>query len=341
MDARSTALEIRDAVARGEASATEVCEACLARLATADRGLHAFLAVDEAGARRRAAEVDRLVRAGRRLPLAGVPVAVKDSICTRGLRTTAASRILERFVPPYDATAVARLAAAGAVIVGKTNMRRVRDGLLHREPRLRPTRNPWAPDRTPGGSSGGVAAAVAAGMVPLALGTDTGGSIRQPAALCGVVGMKPTYGRVSRYGLVAFASSLDQIGPFARTVGDAALLLAAIAGADPATPRARTTPVPDYAAALDGRVDGLRSACRGRLHRRGGRRRAVATRASSDALARARGGRRPRCVDIEPAARALRRGDLLHAGDGRGELEPGALRRRAVRPRAASGRTRA
>ncbi len=258
MDGRSTARQIRDAVAGGDASAADVCEACLARVDAGDRVLHAFLAVDAEGARRRAAEVDRLVRAGRRLPLAGVPVAIKDTICTRGLVTTAASRMLERFVPPYDATAVARLTAAGAVVVGKTNCDEFSMGSSTENSAFGPARNPWAPGRTPGGSSGGSAAAVAAGLVPVALGSDTGGSIRQPAALCGVVGLRPTYGRVSRYGLVAFASSLDQIGPMARTVGDAALVLAAMAGADPADATASTAPAADLVSALDGRVDGLR-----------------------------------------------------------------------------------
>jgi aspartyl-tRNA(Asn)/glutamyl-tRNA(Gln) amidotransferase subunit A len=190
--------------------------------------------------------------------LAGVPVAIKDNLCTRGVRTTAASKILEHFVAPFDATVVQRLETAGAVIVGKTNCDEFAMGSSTENSAFGPTKNPWAHDRTPGGSSGGSAAAVAAGMVPLAIGSDTGGSIRQPGAMCGVVGLKPTYGRVSRYGLLAFASSLDQIGPLTRTVEDAAIALSAIAGADPADATCAPEPVPDYAAALSDALTGVR-----------------------------------------------------------------------------------
>src|SRR5438093_1370166 len=188
----------------------------------------------------------------------GAPLVYKDVLCTRGVTTTCGSRMLESFVPPYDATVVERLAAAGAVMLGKGNMDEFAMGSSTEHSAFKPTRNPWDLARVPGGSSGGPAAAVAAGLAAGGLGTDTGGSIRQPAACCGIVGLKPTYGRVSRYGLVAFGSSLDHIGPFARDVTDAALLLQAIAGADPRDATCLTAPVPDYAAALAPGVQGLR-----------------------------------------------------------------------------------
>jgi aspartyl-tRNA(Asn)/glutamyl-tRNA(Gln) amidotransferase subunit A len=187
-----------------------------------------------------------------------VPVALKDLFCTRGIRTTSGSKILERFVPPYDATVVARLADAGAVVLGKVNMDEFAMGSSTEHSGFFTTRNPWDVDRVPGGSSGGAAAAVAAGMAAASLGTDTGGSIRQPAAFCGTVGFKPTYGRVSRYGVIAFASSLDQVGPFGRTVEDVALMLQVIAGADPMDSTAVATPVPDYRAELGRGIEGLR-----------------------------------------------------------------------------------
>lgn len=249
----------RDAALADAHGAETATARALATIRERDASLHAFITVADETALARARALDAARVAGQAPgPLFGVPVAVKDNLCTRGLATTAASRILHGFVPPYDATAVQRLEAAGAVIIGKTNLDEFGMGSSTEHSAVGPTRNPRADDHSPGGSSGGSAAAVAAGMVPAALGSDTGGSVRQPAAFCGLVGLKPTYGRISRYGLLAFASSLDQVGPMAASSRDAATLLQALAGADPHDATAADVPVPDYAAALTGHTRGLR-----------------------------------------------------------------------------------
>ena len=255
LDAAALAKAVRD----GEASAREVVDAHLARIEAVEEDVHAFITLTPEIARAQADEVDRKRAFGERLgPLAGVPTALKDIFCTDGIRTTAGSRILEEYVPPYDGTATIKVREAGMPLLGKTNQDEFAMGSSTENSAFGVSRNPWDLARVPGGSSGGSSAAVAAGMAPITYGTDTGGSIRQPASLCGVVGVRPTYGLVSRFGLIAFASSLDQIGPFARTVRDAAAALYAVAGHDPRDSTSIAQAVPDYVASIDKGVNGLR-----------------------------------------------------------------------------------
>ena len=256
-----TSLTVREAgslLGRREVSSVELTEATLDRIRAVDERVRAFVTVTEELALRLAREADARTAAGNAAPLTGVPMLLKDNMCTRGIATTCSSRMLESFIPSYDATVARRLYAHGAVLLGKGNLDEFAMGSSTENSAFFPTRNPWDLERVPGGSSGGPAAAVAAGEGLYSLGSDTGGSIRQPAALCGVVGLKPTYGLVSRYGLVAFASSLDQIGPITRSVADAAVVLSAIAGHDPLDSTSIRHKVPDYTRALTGDIRGLR-----------------------------------------------------------------------------------
>jgi aspartyl-tRNA(Asn)/glutamyl-tRNA(Gln) amidotransferase subunit A len=247
----SSIRELHCQLTRKERSAVEITQEALERIQALEPKLHSFLHVTADHALEQARQVDAKIAAGEEIsPLAGIPIGIKDNMCTRGIPTTCASRILENFVPPYESAVTEKLAAAGAVMVGKTNLDEFAMGSSTENSAFQVTANPWDLERVPGGSSGGSAAAVASGECVVALGSDTGGSIRQPASLCGIVGMKPTYGLVSRYGLVAYASSLDQIGPFARTVEDAAILLGAIAGHDSRDATSLKVSIPDYASSL-------------------------------------------------------------------------------------------
>ena len=250
--------EASQQLAAGEIGSVELTESFLDRIAEVDGRLSAYITVTTDEARRQAIAADERIAAGEGDALTGVPMQIKDLLCTEGVPTTCASRMLQEYVPVYDATAVARLRAQGAVLLGKGNMDEFGMGSSTENSAFFPTRNPWDTTRVPGGSSGGSAAAVSAGAAPFALGTDTGGSIRQPASFCGVTGLKPTYGRVSRYGLVAYASSLDQVGPLAQNAADCALILGAIAGHDRFDATSLPDGVPDYAAALTGDIAGLR-----------------------------------------------------------------------------------
>src|SRR6202142_2604519 len=260
MDLTSLTIEAaRSAVQERTTTALSLVEAHYARIQKEDGQIGAFLTLSKERALEQADRMDRMAAEGKSLPpLGGVPVAIKDVMSTRGVRTTAGSKSLENYIPPYDCTAVARLEAAGAVVLGKTNCDEFAMGSSNENSAFRPVHNPRDLTRVPGGSSGGSAAAVAADMAVCALGSDTGGSIRQPAAFCGVVGLMPTYGRVSRYGLIAFASSLDHPGPFGNTVKDTAIMLQAIAGRDPMDSTSADVPVPDYVAELEKPVRGLK-----------------------------------------------------------------------------------
>jgi len=255
----SSAISIRDAVLGRKTTALDMAAVAFSRIEKLDPKVRAFVSLTQQAALEKAAQVDAKISRGEKVgALAGVPVAIKDNMCMRGTKTTCASRILENFESPYDAFAVKRLDEADAVIIGKTNLDEFAMGSSCENSAFFKTHNPWNLDYIPGGSSGGSAACVSARIAPLSLGSDTGGSIRQPAALCGIVGMKGTYGRVSRYGLVAFASSLDQIGPFATNVRDCALLLGVIAGKDPNDSTTANVPVPDYMAEIEKGVKGMR-----------------------------------------------------------------------------------
>jgi len=255
-DERLSIAEQSRLLASGKASSVELTRSCLQRIEASDAGLNAFITVTPELALAAAEAADQQRQAGNAGPLTGVPMAHKDIFCTSGVTTTCASKMLEKFVSPYDATVVERLSAAGMVSVGKTNMDEFAMGSSNETSYFGPVKNPWDPARSPGGSSGGSAAAVAAGLVPMATGTDTGGSVRQPASLCGITGFKPTYGRISRYGIIAFASSLDQAGVLGLSAEDVALVMQAIAGFDERDSTSSPEPVPDYVAGLEGSIAG-------------------------------------------------------------------------------------
>ena len=257
MSTTRSVLDLQHSIARGDTTARSAVQTALESAEKLNDALNAFLEIDRDRALLRADSID-VEPDKSSMPLAGTPIAIKDNICVRGMQTSCGSRILERYHPPYNATVINRLLHAGAVVVGKTNCDEFAMGSSNENSAFGPVKNPWDTSRVPGGSSGGSAAAVAAGIVPVALGSDTGGSVRQPAALCGVIGLKPTYGRISRYGLVAFGSSLDQIGVFARQATDAAVVLQTIAGRDPHDATTADVPVVNYIGETEKNLKGVR-----------------------------------------------------------------------------------
>ena len=333
--ARWTIPEVRAALESRKISARELVKEFYTRIEKRNAEFNIFLALSPERAYAQADRIDAAIAAGDALPsLAGVPVAIKDVISTHGIPTTCGSRILKGYKPPYDATAVARLERAGAVVLGKTNCDEFAMGSSNENSAYGPVRNPVAPDHVPGGSSGGSAAAVAANLAVAALGTDTGGSVRQPGSFCGVMALNPSYGRVSRYGLIAYASSLDRIGPFANTARDVATVMSVIAGRDPRDSTSASVPVPDYGAGLGKSLHGLRIGIPDDYFGEGidpeVRRKIEA------GIAIARKAGLP--ARVHPHAEyGIRHRGVLHHRHRRGELQSGALRRRALWP-ACSGR---
>jgi len=312
----STIHELQDKIRNGDVTSTDIVQSVFSRIDAVEEKVHAYITLMRQSALEEANIADQRIRAGEIKALTGIPIALKDIYCTQGVRTTCGSRILEHFVPPYDATVVVKLREAGAIFTGKTNMDEFAMGSSTETSYYGVTRNPWDLERIPGGSSGGSAAAVAADECIAALGSDTGGSIRQPAALCGVVGMKPTYGRVSRFGLVAFASSLDQIGPFTKDVKDCAILMNVIAGHDPRESTSVPVDVPDYRDYLNRGVDGWTV---------GIPREYFVGRIDTEVRAAVELAIKPEMPGNLPPPHGLLRGGILHHSAGRGQLQPGPL----------------
>ena len=317
-----------DLMRAGEISALELTDACLARIDALDGTIGAYLTVTADIARQQAAAADQARAQGIERPLLGIPISLKDVLSTKGIETTCGSRILKGYQPLFDATAVARLYDAGAVLLGKVNMDEFAMGSSTENSGYFPTRNPWNLERVPGGSSGGSAASVAADMALASLGSDTGGSIRQPASFCGLSAIKPSYGRVSRYGLIAYGSSFDQTGPFARTVEDVARLLAVIAGHDPLDSTSMPLAVPDYPAALAGDIRGLKIGLPAEYFAQGLQPAVEAAVRAAAAQFRADGRGAPRG---QPRARRILLARLLHHRHGGSQRQPSSLRRRPLR----------
>ena len=330
MDLSSLTIDAaRSAIQERKTTAVALIESFYSKIEKDDPQIGAYLVLSKDRAFAKAAEIDARAAKGDTLPpLGGVPVGIKDVMVTRGVRTTAGSKILGNYIPPYDCTAVARMEAAGAIVLGKLNCDEFAMGSSNENSAWHPVHNPRDLRRVPGGSSGGSAAAVAADMAVATLGSDTGGSIRQPASFCGVVGLMPTYGRVSRYGLIAFASSLDRIGPLTKTVKDAAIVLRAIAGRDPMDSTSAEVPVPDYVARTRKAGARAQARCGQRIFRRRIGPRSQKGGRSSNSKVGAIGLRDSPGL---AAAHRICDSDLLHCGHGRGVVEPGPLRRRPLR----------